>query len=100
MNLTEIDIEFLAKKGISSAEVEDQIAKISKGVNVPNIIRTASLDDGILIFNDSEKENFIQCKMKRTYETKEKRKILSNMSSWVASQTALVFGPEPDLDVL
>ena len=59
MNLTEIDIEFLAKKGISSAEVEDQIAKISKGVNVPNIIRTASLDDGILIFNDSEKENFI-----------------------------------------
>ena len=38
MNLTEIDIDFLAKKGISTTEVEDQIAKITKGVNVPNII--------------------------------------------------------------
>ena len=59
MNLTDIDIEFLAKRGISAEEVEHQIAKISKGVNMPNILRTASIDDGILIFNDSEKENFI-----------------------------------------
>ncbi len=59
MNLTEIDIDFLAKKGISAEEVEDQIAKITKGVNVPNIIRTASIGDGILIFNESEKEMYI-----------------------------------------
>ena len=59
MNLTELDIEFLAQKGISAEEVKDQMVKISKGVNVPNIIRTASIDDGILIFNDSEKENYI-----------------------------------------
>jgi hypothetical protein len=59
MILTEIDIDFLAKKGISAEEVENQMAKISKGVNVPNIIRTASLDDGILILNDSERESLI-----------------------------------------
>ncbi|MBR2369813.1 MAG: DUF4301 family protein [Paludibacteraceae bacterium] len=59
MNLTELDIEFLAQKGISAEEVKDQMVKISKGVNVPNIIRTASIDDGILIYNDSEKENYI-----------------------------------------
>lgn len=59
MNFTEIDIEFLNKKGISVAEVEEQIAKISKGVNMPDILRTASIDDGIFIYNASERENFV-----------------------------------------
>ena len=59
MNLTEIDIEFLAKKGISVEDVTDQISKISSGVKMPNIIRTASIDDGIMIITDAEKETFL-----------------------------------------
>ena len=54
MNLTDKDIEFLAKKGISAEDVKDQIFKISSGVNVPSIVRSASIDDGILIFNEAE----------------------------------------------
>ena len=59
MNLTEIDIEFLAKKGISVENVTEQISKISSGVKMPNIIRTASIDDGIMIITDAEKETLI-----------------------------------------
>ena len=77
MNLTELDIEFLAQKGISAEEVKDQMVKISKGVNVPNIIRTASIDDGILIFNDSEKENYIN-----RWETYLSKKSSAEMPFW------------------
>lgn len=60
MNLTDKDIEFLAKKGISAEDVKDQIFKISSGVNVSSIVRSASIDDGILIFNEAEKEASIE----------------------------------------
>ena len=59
MNLTEIDIEFLAKKGISVEDVTDQISKISSGVKMPDIIRSASIGDGIMIVTDAEKETLV-----------------------------------------
>ena len=95
MNLTELDIEFLAQKGISAEEVKDQMVKISKGVNVPNIIRTASIDDGILIFNDSEKENY----QTLTFQGTDIRKMLADVS--LAHCDKITFPDEqPDMEIL
>ena len=94
MNLTELDIEFLAQKGISAEEVKDQMVKISKGVNVPNIIRTASIDDGILIFNDSEKENY----QTLTFQGTDIRAILADVS--LAHCDKITFPGDPDMEIL
>ena len=48
MNLSKVDLDFLAKKGISTEQVKQQIEDFKKGFPYVNLDAPAIIGDGIL----------------------------------------------------
>lgn len=59
MDLQEKDLQQLEYKGISTEEFESQINRFTKGVPDVEVLRPASIDDGIIRFKTSDFDEFI-----------------------------------------
>ncbi len=59
MKLTEKDLQFIKNKGITLEQIDEQIQNFKTGFPFLDIIKPATIGDGILRINESEKQNFI-----------------------------------------
>ncbi len=64
MQFTEKDISFLQQLGIRSLEIERQLDLLYNGSQFPKMVKIASVGDGILELNESEKKEFLELFLK------------------------------------
>ena len=72
MKLTISDIAFLKNKNISVADIEEQIQNFKKGTQYLDIVKPASLNDGILDLSEQEKAEII-----KRYDSLIKNKVMT-----------------------
>lgn len=58
-DITEADVAWIESHGLHLPEVEAQLALLRKRQQAPSFLRTASLEDGIQLYNEAEEAAFI-----------------------------------------
>ncbi len=58
--LSQDDISYLHKFGIDAENVENQMILLKENVKAPQLVRTATLDDGIKLYTKAEEDAFIE----------------------------------------
>lgn len=58
-NFTQQDIEFIINRGNSIEKLEQQLQFFKDGINKMNLVKSASKGDGIWVFDEAEKQEFI-----------------------------------------
>lgn len=57
-NFTQQDLEFIQSRGISLQKIEQQLRFFKEGIAKINLVKSATVNDGIWIFSTDEKERF------------------------------------------
>lgn len=56
---TKTDLEFIKKRGNSIEKIEQQLQFFREGINKMNLVKSASRGDGIWVFDENEKQQFL-----------------------------------------
>jgi len=59
MNLTEADIEYLKTKGFDFENIKQQVENLKKGTQFLDIVKPASLNDGVINLSEKDKAEFL-----------------------------------------
>lgn len=59
MTLSTQDLEQIRQKGIDIEDIEMQIEQLSQQPPVPNLVKTATLGDGVLVFDEKEVDAYV-----------------------------------------